>query len=134
MESSELLRKNIKTLRWWANYYSTANDWFEKEVGDVLNVSIFDVMPNLRMFHNVNGCEFEIKENLSYSTDIIEVSIDKESGVLVIEDGHHRFNEAIKSGKKRIDVKVVSIRYAEKILLSKISKEEYNSLKNNYVH
>lgn len=129
MKYSDLVNKNIKTLTWWANYYSTANDWFDKKIGDIINVSIYDVMPNLRMFHNVTGCEFEINNQISYSSEIIEVFIDKKSGVLIIEDGHHRFNEAIKRGDKRIDVKITSMYSAERILLSKISDEEFNSLK-----
>ena len=97
--SNSFVEKNKKALSWWSKYYNSAND-FRPNIEDVINVSIYDVMPNLR------NEEFEIKEGVtSFSTSEIEVFTNK-AGVLIICDGHHRFNDAINAGKERVDVVV----------------------------
>ena len=110
-----LYEMNKKSIEWWNKYCNSANDWFEKEVGDIINASIYDIFPNLRCFKN--GCEFEIIDKKSFTSGIIEVSICTVTGLLIIEDGHHRFNEAILDGHNRVDVKVICKKQSDRTLL-----------------
>lgn len=88
---------------WWVKNYQTANEWFEKNIGDEMSVSIFDVMPNLRT------TEYQIEKGAKSQTNApIDVFVNKQ-GVLVIADGHHRFNDAISLGKIRVDVRIINV-------------------------
>jgi hypothetical protein len=117
-----LYNNNKQTIEWWKANFASANTWFEKSIGDSINVSLFDVMPNPRMFDNISGCEFEITESKSNTSDEpILVIIDQNSGVLVVEDGHHRLHNAFTLGQKRIDVIVVKKSNVSKMLFNKLS-------------
>ena len=116
-----LQEKNKKTLEWYFNYSKNANDWFEKEIGDTIEVSIFDVFPNMRCFDNETGCEFEQTNlNKSHSNGPIEVNVCSITGLLFIEDGHHRFNEKIENGEKLVNVIVISKKQSNRMLLGLI--------------
>ena len=133
MLAEEKISLNIKTLTWWCKYRLTANTFEGRPVGYEMNVSVYDVMPNLRQHSHPTGCEFEVKTgNYSQSNDKpIEVFLDSSTDKIVIYDGHHRFNEAILEGKKRIDVKIVRIESdKDRWVFNALSDEQYEKLKN----
>jgi hypothetical protein len=104
MLSLELLQKNKTGLSWWAKNYNNASSFDDVEAGSALNVSIYDIMPRL------TNEEFEISEgSVSFTDSVIEVFTNKDD-VLVICDGHHRFNSAVKNGHQRVDVIVKETR------------------------
>lgn len=89
-----------KALQWWVKNYESANDFSDCKKGVSMSVDINDVFPNLR------STEFEIEDG-DYSFTDSEIEVFECEGLLIICDGHHRFNDAINNGSNRVNVVVV---------------------------
>ncbi len=92
----------IKALEYYELHYKNSNTFENVLIGEIINVALTDIMPNLRLD------EFDTANGITYTDAIIDVFTNKE-GVLTIADGHNRFLQALIEGKKRIDVKIVDV-------------------------
>ncbi len=105
--------KNQKTLAWWEANFDTATRYNPILVGELLKVPITDVFPSLDFWDHPTGTEYETAEYGTGKTrDPISVSIERRENILIIEDGHHRFNDAVIDKKRQVSVKIISVKSA----------------------
>ena len=129
MLCSDEISKNKQSLTWWSKYFYNADSYRDFSTGDLLTVPVTDVFPNLRNHMDKYGCEFEIDNGIhSCTNSAIEVCIDANEGILVIDDGHHRFNDAINAGQKQVKVLIKKIKSCNNSLYFALSDNQIEEL------
>lgn len=127
MLPDQKIEKNKKALSWWCRYYESASNFLGYGVG-IYDVSVYDVFPNLRAHHSETGSEFEIQDTKSVSKGPIEVFVDKHDGIIIIQDGHHRFHEAISRKANMISVRIMGTKSHETYLYNALSPGQRETL------
>jgi hypothetical protein len=100
--------KNIRTLAWWAKHEYAAKEYKHLPLGAKVSVPVGDLFPSLNRNNVDASCDFEIPSGYQSRTrETIKAMVCKEYGILIIVDGHHRFNDALNAGSENITVEIV---------------------------